>query len=255
MQAEIALYVIIFIYGIVFGSFLNVLIYRIPKKENFTVERSHCMKCGQQIKWYDLIPVFSYIILRGRCRSCGEKISIQYPLVEAVNGTFYVLIFLYNGISALSLLYCFVFSIFLTISVIDFRTYEIPAGLNAAIMVLAVVRLIFEPEWMADRLTGFISVSGFMLICLVLGRKLKGVDAFGGGDIKLMAASGLLMGVKQVVLGFILGCIFGAVIHSIRMKVSGEDNVLAFGPYLCAGLFVTMLFGDMIIDWYLGMIM
>lgn len=251
-MAEIILYIIIFLYGIVLGSFLNVLIYRIPNRENFTLERSHCMKCGQQIKWYDLVPLFSYVILGGRCRNCGERISLQYPIVEAVNGIAYVLIFLYSGISYTGVLYCLMFSIFITISVIDFRTYEIPAGLNVVILVLAVIRLALETEHIWDRLAGFAAVSGFMLICLIVGRKLKGVDAFGGGDIKLMAAAGLFMGVKESALGFIIGCILGAVIHSIRMKVSGEEHILAFGPYLCAGLFVSMLFGDMIIDWYLS---
>lgn len=252
MQAEIILYIIIFMYGIVLGSFSNVLIYRMPNREDIAIKRSHCTKCGVKIKWYDLIPVVSYLALGGKCRSCKEKISLQYPLVELANGIMYVIIFMIKDFSVMAVMCCIIFTIFLAIGIIDFRTYEIPFGLNMVIFALAVIRLILEPANLSNYLIGFGSVSGFMLICLIVGRLLKGVDAFGGGDIKLMAAAGLFMGTGQVILGFILGCILGAVIHTIRMKVSGEDNVLAFGPYLCAGLFIAILYGDIIIDWYLG---
>lgn len=252
--AEIIIYILAFIYGIILGSFLNVLIYRIPNKENFTTERSHCMSCGAKIKWYDLIPLISYICLRGKCRSCKAKISIQYPIVEGLNGLLYVIIFIVNGISIDSVLIALVTSVFIVISVIDFRTYEIPFGLNIAIFVLAVIRIITCQLRWTEQLIGFAAVSGFMLLCLIIGRMIKGVDAFGGGDIKLMAAAGLFAGWKCVILAFLIGCVLGAVIHSIRMKVTSADRVLAFGPYLCAGLFISILFGNSIIDWYLGML-
>lgn len=255
MQFEILLYFIIFLYGIVFGSFLNVLIYRLPLKENIATESSHCMKCGKKIQWYDLIPLISYILLGGKCRNCKSKISIQYPIIEATNGIGYVLIFLINGLSIESALMCFVFSIFIVISVIDWRTFEIPFALNVAIGVLAVIRIILDYENLLEYLIGFCVVSGFMLICLYVGRAIKGIDAFGGGDIKLMAFAGLFVGWKNVILAFVLGCIFGAVIHSIRMRLQGEKSVLAFGPYLCAGLTITMLYGEKIIGWYLSLLM
>lgn len=213
------------------------------------------MACGHKLQWYDLIPLASYIFLRGKCRYCGTKISVQYPLVEAINGIGYVWIFTVGGFSWLSILFCLMYSIFIVISVIDFRTYEIPVQLNAAILVLAVLRLLIAPEALPDHLIGFFAVSGLMLVILLAGRKLKGVDAFGGGDIKLMAAAGLFTGAKNAVLAFILGCILGAVIHSIRMKASKEDHVLAFGPYLCAGLLAAMLYGDQMIGWYLNLLM
>ena len=168
--AEVAVYILVFIYGIVLGSFLNVLIYRIPNKENFTTERSHCMTCGTKIKWYDLIPVFSYIFLRGKCRSCKAKISVQYPIVEGLNGLLYLFIFIVRGITLDSVLIAFVTSIFIVISVIDWRTYEIPFGLNIAIFALAVIRIGIKPEGWIGHLIGFVAVSGFMLICLIIGR-------------------------------------------------------------------------------------
>lgn len=253
MPAEIILYFIIFLYGIVLGSFLNVLIYRIPLKENIVTERSHCMKCGAKIQWYDLIPLVSFLLLRGRCRNCGSKISRQYPLIEAMNGFGYVLIFAVKGFLWTSILDCLVFSVLIVISVIDFRTYEIPVSLNIAILIIACAQTILDNKHVYDHLIGALVVSGFMLLLLLIGRAWKGIDVFGGGDIKLMAAAGLLIGWQYIILAFFIGCVLGAVIHSIRMKVSKQGHVLAFGPYLCAGILIAMLYGHQILYWYLNL--
>lgn len=256
MRSEILiLYIIVFLYGIVLGSFLNVLIYRLPLNESIAKERSHCTRCGKKIKWYDLIPLLSYIILRGKCRYCNEKVSLQYPIVELINGLGYTLIIYIKGFSIVSILMCLIFSLLIAISVIDWRTMEIPFGLNISIFVLAVIRIIFDYENLLNHLIGFVVISGFMLICLIIARVVKGIDAFGGGDIKLMAAAGLFVGAKEVILAFFVGCILGAVIHTLRMKISGAESVLAFGPYLCAGLLISMLYGEEIINWYLNIIL
>lgn len=253
MQAEIYLFIlmfiVVFVYGIVIGSFLNVLIYRIPLKENIATNRSHCMKCGEQIKWYDLVPLVSYICLRGKCRHCGNRISVQYPIIEAINGCGYVLIFAVNGFSLLSILYSLVFSILVVISVIDWRTYEIPPALNIAIGVLGIIRVIYDFDNLLEYLIGFCVISGFLLILFLL-TKGRGI---GGGDIKLMAAAGLFLGWKNIILAFVIGTVLGAVIHVILMKFKGKERVLAFGPYLSAGIFIAMLFGNPIITWYLSL--
>ena len=251
MQYELPLYFIIFLYGIVFGSFLNVLIYRLPLKENIATEHSHCMTCGAKIQWYDLIPLVSYIILGGKCRHCKTKISPQYPIIEATNGIAYVIVFLVHGFNAVSILMCFAFSIFLVISVIDWRTFEIPFSLNVAIGVLAVIRIILDHKNLLDYLIGFCVISGFMLICLFIGRAIKGIDAFGGGDIKLMAAAGMMLGWKAIIIAFVMGCILGSVIHLLRMKLTNEDHVLAMGPYLAAGILLAALWGDSLLQMYM----
>lgn len=152
MQYEILLYFIIFLYGTVFGSFLNVLIYRLPLKENIATEHSHCMTCGEKIQWYDLIPLVSYIILGGKCRHCKAKISPQYPIIEATNGIMYVIVFLVHGFNPVSILMCFAFSIFLVISVIDWRTFRNTISLNVAIGVLGVIRIILDHKNLLDYL-------------------------------------------------------------------------------------------------------
>lgn len=243
----IFLYIIIFLYGLLIGSFLNVCIYRIPRNENIVTTRSHCMHCGMQLKWYDLVPLFSFIVLGGKCRKCKTLLSLQYPLVELFNALLYCIIFLVNGFNPVSIVYCLMTSALLVLSIIDFRTYEIPFGINVFIGVLGLVRLGLDWADWVNYVLGFCSVSLFLLLIFWL-TKGRGI---GGGDIKLMAAAGLVLGWKLILLAFVLGCLLGSILHVIRMKVSKADRVLAFGPYLAMGIFVSMLYGEVFINWYL----
>ena len=254
MQVETMLYVLIYAYifilGVCIGSFTNVLIYRIPLGENIATESSHCMTCGNKIKWYDLIPLVSYLILRGRCRHCKTKLSAQYPLVELISGIGYVLIFLTNGLNLSSIIFCLSFSCLVAISVIDWRTYEIYNCLIYAIGILAIIKLICEAmadyHNVANYVIGFFVVSTLLLIIHFL-TKGKGM---GLGDVYLMAVGGLLLGWKNIILALIVGAIIGSVIHYILMLVLKKDHMLAFGPYLSVGIFISMLFGDGVIAWY-----
>jgi leader peptidase (prepilin peptidase) / N-methyltransferase len=250
MLYELTLYLIIFLYGIVIGSFLNVCIYRIPKQENITITRSHCMNCGYQLRWYDLIPVFSHILLKGQCRSCKEKISIQYPLIETLNGLLYILIFYFNGLNLESIFYCILTSALIVLSIIDFRSFEIPVGINLFIAIIGILRVAFDFNNILSYLVGLCCVSGFLLLLYILT---KG-NGIGGGDIKLMAAAGLLLGYKLIILAFLLGCIIGSVLHLLRMAIWKQERVLAFGPYLSIGIFLSMLFGNTIIHWYFSLL-
>lgn len=242
----ILLYIIIFLYGIVIGSFLNVCICRIPNKESIVRVRSHCMNCGYQLKWYDLVPLFSYIFLGGRCRKCKEKISIQYPLIEGLNGVLYCIVFAKYGLSLEALLYALLFSALITLSVIDFRTYEIPLGINIFILALGLIRIVTDYTNWLDYAIGFLCVSGFLYLIYFL-TKGRGI---GGGDIKLMAVCGLLIGWKLIILSFLLGCVIGSVIHLVRMKISREGHMLALGPYLSVGVMLAVLYGTDMISWY-----
>lgn len=244
------LYLLIFTYGIVIGSFLNVLIYRIPKHEDVVVARSHCMSCGYQLKWYDLIPIVSYVCLRGKCRNCHEKLSLQYPMIEAINGILYVLIFFQFGVTITSIIYALTASALLAVSVIDFKTFEIPFGFNLFIGALGLVHLALDMKNWTSYLIGAVSVSGFMLL-IIVATKGRGM---GGGDMKLMAAIGLLLGWKLTILAFFFGCLFGSILHITRMKITKVDHMLAFGPYLSMGIIVSMLYGTQLIDLYIKMV-
>lgn len=248
--AAILLYLFIFIYGIVIGSFVNVCILRIPAKESL-IPGSHCMNCGHKLRWYDLFPLFSYLLLKGRCRYCGTKISCQYPIVEALNGVLYVIVFMANGIKLQSVLYCLMTSALLVISVIDWRTFEIPPACNFFLLGLGVILCILDRTNFWEHLIGLICVSGILAVLYVAsaGR------AIGGGDIKLMGAAGLILGWKLILLSFFLGCILGSMIHVIRMKAAGAERKLAMGPYLSAAILICALWGDRMIQWYLGYVL
>lgn len=245
----IILYIMIFLIGISIGSFLNVCIYRIPKKEDIVFERSHCMSCGNVLKWYELIPLFSFLVQGGKCRNCKTKLSVQYPLIELLNGLIYVWIFMAKGFQPESILFCICASVLIVISVIDWRTYEIPFGCNIIIGILGIVRVFLNLAHWYDYVIGFFAVSGLFLIIYWI-TKGRGI---GGGDIKLMAAAGLLLGWQNILLALMIGSIAGSVIHLTLMKVQGKDRVLAFGPYLAFGIFTAMLYGNEIITWYLSM--
>lgn len=243
-------YIIIFMFAIVIGSFLNVCIYRIPLGESIVTAPSHCMTCGKKLRWYDMVPVFSWLCLGGKCRNCKAKISVQYPIIEAINGILYVVICAVNGLTWVSLVYCLMVSALLTLSVIDWRTYEIPFGINVFLAVLGVIAAVLDRKNLTGHLIGAVCVSGFLLLLYLLSQG----RAIGGGDIKLMAACGLILGWQKIILAFLLGCIIGSVIHLIRMKRSGEGHVLAMGPYLAAGILLAALWGDTWISSYLALL-
>ena len=247
---EIVPYIVIFIFGITIGSFLNVCIYRIPLHQSIVTVSSHCMTCGRKLKWYDMIPVFSWLLLGGKCRSCKSKISLQYPVIESLNGILYVVICLVNGMDLFSLIYCLMTSALLTLSLIDWRTYEIPPGINGFLFILGVAAAVLDRGNLLSHLAGMVCVSGFLGILYLISRG----RAIGGGDIKLMFVCGLILGWKQIILAFLLGCIIGSVIHLIRIRVQGEGHVLARGPYLSAGIFLAALWGNEWISWYISLL-
>ena len=243
-------YIIIFIFGITIGSFLNVCIYRIPLHQSIITAPSHCMTCGRKLKWYDMVPVFSWLVLGGKCRNCKSEISVQYPLIEASNGLLYVVVCTVSGLTWVSLIYCLMVSALLTLSLIDWRTYEIPFGINVFLFLLGVITTFIDRSNLVSHLVGFICVSGLLEIIFLV----SGGNAIGGGDVKLMAACGLILGWKLIILAFLLGCVIGSVVHLLRMKVTGADHVLAMGPYLSAGIFLAALWGNTWINWYLSLL-
>lgn len=249
MLIYIPLYIFVFLYGIVIGSFVNVCICRIPKGEDIVKTSSHCMNCGHNLTWYDLFPVFSFLALKGKCRYCGTKLSIQYPVIEIINGMLYCLIVGVKGVNLNSMMYCLLASALLTLSVIDVRTLEIPVGINLFLLVLGMLHVMVNIHEILDYGLGFLSVS-LGLFVLYQASKGKGI---GGGDIKLMAVSGLFLGIKGNVLAFILACILGSVLHILRMKITKADHVLAFGPYLALGIMISLLWGDAILNWYMNL--
>lgn len=246
---DIPILIVLTLLGICVGSFLNVLIYRIPKGEEFVKTPSHCMKCGHSLSWYENIPILSWLLQGGKCRACGVKLSAQYPIVEALNGAMWLLTgILFRGDWLTVGLYCLLFSMLLTLTVIDWRTFTIPNGINLTIFLLGVVRLLTDLGNWHNYVIGLFSVS---LVFLLL-HLLTGGNGLGMGDVKLVAAAGLLLGWRSMLVAIVIGSLSGAIIHSIRMR-RGADRKLAFGPYLAAGIWIAALGGEQIVNAYFGL--
>lgn len=244
------MYITVFLFGITVGSFLNVCILRIPEKESIVTVPSHCTSCGKRLRWYELIPIFSWLFLRGRCSACKSRISAQYPLIEAANGVLWLILFLRFGPTPDFILASLLCSALLVLSMIDARTREIPPGTVIFILVLGAVRAVIGfVEWPLF-VIGFFAVSVPLYLILVA----TGGRGIGGGDVKLMAACGLFLGWKLILLAFFAGCVFGSVIHLSLMVLKKAGRSLALGPYLSAGVFFALLWGDALIRWYFGLL-
>ena len=248
---------VVFLYGICIGSFLNVVIYRLPNEESLVKRASHCPKCGEKIRWYDNIPLISWlIILRGKCRKCGQPISKRYPIVEALNGIVYVVTFAVMDFNLKSVLYCFFFSVLICLGFMDWDTMEIDLRVLAVILVLTIPAHFLMDLTIVQRLIGAACISiPFFLIgegYAVYSKKKNG-EAIRGielGDTYLMACAGLYLGWKAMIPAAAIGILLAAFFGLILKKVTGESK-FAFGPYLCAGLLIGAMFGDELTNWYL----
>jgi leader peptidase (prepilin peptidase) / N-methyltransferase len=242
------IYGLVFVVGILIGSFLNVCIYRIPREEDIVYTPSHCMHCKKPIPWYDLFPLVSWILLRGQCRYCKAKLSIQYPLIELINGVAYVALLGIFGLNFQMGVLCFLFSALLVISLIDLRYQIIPNGIVIFLVCLGVADIVLNKPVLTDRMIGFFAVSIPLLIIHIITNGNMGM-----GDVKLMAACGLILGWQQILLALMIGSILGSVVGLtlIALKVMSRKQQIPFGPYLSMGILIAAVFGKEIINGYM----
>lgn len=239
-------------------SFINVVIYRFPEGESVVCGHSHCRSCGHVLKAWELIPCVSYLLLRGRCKNCGEKIAARYFIVESIGGAAFCCCyaaFSYSGeelISLRGLLVFFYLAVLMIIAGIDYDTQTIYDRFQILILFLGMLAVWLFPETqIVERLVGIFIVSvPMLLLALVIP------GAFGGGDIKLAAVSGFLLGAKAVVVGTFLGFLFGGgyAAWMLARKKLGRKDHFAFGPFLAAGYALAAFFGTAIAEWYLGLL-
>jgi leader peptidase (prepilin peptidase) / N-methyltransferase len=246
---EILLLVYAGVVGACVGSFLNVCVYRWPEDRSVVSPPSTCPACGARIKWYDNVPVLGWLWLRGKCRACGNRISVQYPLVELFTALLWVMAFWRDGLSWQSLGTALFFTILLGIALSDARTYIIPDQFTIGGTVLGLA-LSFAPGGL-DPLDAFMgAAAGFALLWLVavLGEWAFKKEAMGGGDIKMMAMVGAFLGPLGVLLTVFLGALFGTLIFAPISLKTGK--LVPFGIFLALGAAITEPFGHAMIDWY-----
>ncbi|WP_078555370.1 prepilin peptidase [Bacillus alkalicellulosilyticus] len=242
--------VYIFILGLILGSFYNVVGLRVPQKQSIVTPRSHCTKCKRTLTALDLIPFFSYVFLRGKCRGCQTKFSPIYPLMELATGLLLLLSYLYFGFTwelAVALLFM---SMLVIITVTDISYMLIPDKILLVFAPLFVLLRVFlaplDPWW--DMFVG--AGVGFGLLLLIAFVSKGGM---GGGDIKLYAVLGLVLGLQNVLLSFFLATFFGALFGAVGMLLGKvkRGKPMAFGPYIVLGTIIAYFYGDLLINWYL----
>jgi len=256
--------IIVFIFGLTIGSLINVCIYRIPRGISIITPSSRCPSCGTPIKFYDNIPVISYILLRGKCRFCKGKISLRYPFVELLNAILYTAVLQrFGSDSILVLLVYFLFlSSLVTIFFIDLEHQIIPDSITLPGIPLALlfgITVLPDPFARLDSLGIKSSITGAMLggglfyLIAILGRALLKKDAMGGGDIKLMAMIGGFLGWKGVILTTLIGSLTGSIAGILLMIIKGKrwGSRIPFGPYLAIAAIISLFWGQEIIRWYL----
>ena len=260
-------YLIIFIFGSCIGSFLNCLIYRLGRprrKTSFLRGRSFCPDCLHKLGFFDLIPVLSFVFLKGKCRYCGKKISWQYPLVEIATGLLFVLIFWYLGfrldlafgIWTLDLLYLLIiFSLLIIIFVYDLKHYIIPDKvIYSAIGIVFVYRIIFnfqKTDLYYSVLSAFGACAFFFIIWAVSHGKWMGF-----GDVKLAFLMGLFLGFPNILVALFLAFLIGAII-GLGLIFFGKKNLksqVPFGPFLILGTFTALFWGEKLVSWYISLL-
>lgn len=263
IRAYLIAYFIISFFGLCIGSFLNVCIYRLPRGESLIKRNSHCTTCGEKIKIRDLVPVFSWLLLKGKCRHCGEKISGRYPLVESINWLAYMLVLTFSDVLTYpihTVITAIFFSVLIVIAFIDYDTFEIDPMQLILIVVLAVLSFaLSDILTLKDRIIGGLCISlpffiigelSAIYIKKKTGEKYRGIEL---GDTLLMLCSGLLIGTKCIIISAFAGIIIAAIVGVI-LKAKGKESKIAFGPYLAMGIIIGTLWGNQICDWYISLL-
>lgn len=245
-------YIIAIVCGSVFGSFINCLAWRIVHKESVWKGRSHCASCGHALGAVDLIPIFSYIFLKGRCRYCKEKVSVRYILVELLLAGVFMSFAWKYGVSFLTLRYLILACILLGLALVDLDSYIIPDGFIIVGVLWWIVTIPFMQESMIGQLKtgllGGISIGGGILLLSLLMDKILKKESIGGGDIKLFFMLGLYMGPALSLFNVIMSCFLG-----IFLVVLMRKNMIPFGPAIVGAAWITFLWGADIVSWYFGL--
>lgn len=243
--------------GAAVGSFLNVCIYRLPRRESLAWPASHCPVCATPIAVQDNIPILSYLLLGGRCRACRALISVQYPLVELANALGYGLILWRFGPTWPALAYAALFSSLLVVTGIDLVHQLIPDRITLPGMVVGLAcAATILPIGMLDALLGILVGGGLLWGLAWVSPYVFGKEGMGGGDIKLLAMIGAFLGWRAALLTIMVGAVAGSVVGLtlIGLKIIRRDHYIPFGPFIALGAMVSLFFHREVLDWYFGLL-
>ena len=261
------------VFGLLFGSFGNVVIWRLPRGESLAAPASHCPVCGHPVRWYDNIPVISWIVLRGHCRDCDTAISTRYPAVEALSGILFVLAAARFETVAQAVAAAVMFWFLLVLSLIDLDVFRLPNVLVGSLALAGGVGAVaahltdspvvpLVSGWIAgagpgpvvESLIGVVLGAGLSALAAIGYQKARGASGLGMGDIKLLGTLGLWLG-PLVLLALFIGSLMGAIFGLVtQRRGEWQQRRIPFGPYLAAGAIVVALAGESMLSWYLGLV-
>jgi leader peptidase (prepilin peptidase)/N-methyltransferase len=248
------IYIAAFIFGLMAGSFLNVVIYRLPLGRSVIKPRSMCPSCGKAIAWYENIPVISYLVLRGRCGGCGAAISPRYPVIELLGGMLAVLaVRLYPDWIDAAFAYSFLMAL-LAVTMIDWEHGIIPDQISLSFTAAGMLWSLLNPDLtILSSASGALAGGGSLWLVGAVYRRVRGTDGMGGGDVKLMAMIGAFLGMQLVLPVIVIASFFGSVYGISLMRRGGDGrSAVAFGSFLAPAAALCMVFGPAVLSWYLG---
>lgn len=240
--------------GLAVGSFLNVVIYRLPRSKSLVTPRSSCPGCGALIRWYQNVPLLSYIFLRGRCRGCVARISPRYPLVELLTAVLFLVFFWRYGISVATAGFWFFSACLVAVFFIDLEHTIIPdkitlPGVAIGLMLAAVS----DHLDFVSSILGVFAGGGSFLLVGWLGAKMFKKESLGGGDVKLAAMMGAFIGPARIFLVFVFSAVLGLLVSVVVLMISARfrrERMLPFGPFLVLAALLVVFYGQEMIDWY-----
>lgn len=248
--------IFIIIFGLAWGSFLNVVIYRLPRRMSILKPPSSCPHCKKKIKVYDNIPILSFLLLRGKCRYCKEKISLSYPLVEFLTPLSFLLLYSQHSLSFFFFASCLFASALIALGFIDFYHQILPDEITLPGLVLALVYSLFRPDLnLTQALIGAVSGAGFLLLVYGAYFLLRKKEGLGMGDVTMMLMIGAYLGWRQVFFTLILASFSGALVGGIFVLYKKKDlqYSLPFGTFLAPAAFFSLLWGEKIVRAYLSL--
>jgi leader peptidase (prepilin peptidase)/N-methyltransferase len=247
--------VLVSVVGLAFGSFLNVVIYRLPRRQSLVWPGSACPSCGKAIRWYDNVPLIGWVALGGRCRDCGVPISVRYPIVEAITAAAFLVCFWVIGPQWLLLSRLLFVAMLIALFAIDLEHQLLPDRITLPGIVVGLLLSIWLPPGLRDALVGLVLGGGVLFVVGETYFRFRGIEGMGFGDVKMLAMVGAFLGWKLVIVTFVLSSFVGGLFAVVLLlsRRTTLTSALPFGTFLAMGAFIASLWGEWLMNWYLSL--
>lgn len=250
---DFSMYLLIFIIGAIFGSFTNVIIYRIPKKISLLRPSSSCTQCGYHLKWYENVPIVSFLLLKGKCKQCNKRIPFSYLLVELLMGFGFIILSVYTRNILHFAYFAFILVMFISMSIIDYKHYMLPDKLIIITAIISIMYYSYSKNFMiGNNLLSAAIIFSSLFFLRILSSRLFKKESLGMGDIKLGALIGFILGWKGALLAIFFGFYLAAItlLFLYIFRILKKKNFIPFGPFMFGGMIIYIIWGRTIIYWY-----